>query len=574
QFAAETGRTPNRHERTGLAERASVETKRAKDFGGETRDGQLARWAAEYDAAFGRSMAQLAHAVLAQPADAPAQWSERDVIARALADMEDSRQSWTRANLTLALSNALPGHLGIAREQVGDLLEGLTDKAATLARHLNPTSGPDGLGGEYYRADGQSVFVKPHAERFATDRQLLGEEELRGAAIRRGAPAWATEQVEEVIARLARGGRTLGDDQAAALRGILTSGAAVEVLRAAAGTGKSFLVGALADTWPATGTRLTTANPAGEPLPQDGPRVFGMSAGQRQTDILAEEGVTARNIRKWLVAQTRLAAGRPVGDDESFRLHTGDLLVVDEAGTAATPDLVAIHHACEQAGAKLLLVGDDKQLTAVGAGGALGDIAARGITYDLAEVRRFRDDWEGPASLRLRDGDVSVVDDYVKHGRILDGGTVEQTEAAAAREWLAATLNGKDALLTVGSNAAAARVSNQLRAELVRLGRVAETGVPLGMDGWQGSVAGVGDLIQARRNAWHLDGWNGNPEPPINRKTYRVLGLRGDGGLTVARVIGRDSNETGDGAEQLAEPIALPASYVRGRGVGQRHPLA
>ncbi|MDN5852243.1 MAG: hypothetical protein L0K86_05220 [Actinomycetia bacterium] len=83
--------------------------------------------------------------------------------------------------------------------------------------------------------------------------------------------------------------------------------------------------------------------------------------------------------------------------------------------------------------------------------------------------------------------------------------------------------------------------------------------MPLGMKGWQGSVAGVGDLVQARRNAWHLDGWNGNTEAPINRQTYRVTAVAPDGGMTVARVTGRGE----DGAEQLADPIRLPAGYVR-----------
>jgi hypothetical protein len=74
----------------------------------------------------------------------------------------------------------------------------------------------------------------------------------------------------------------------------------------------------------------------------------------------------------------------------------------------------------------------------------------------------------------------------------------------------------------------------------------------------QGTVAGVGDLVQARRNAWHLEGWNGNPTAPINRTTYRVLATHAGGGLTVARLTGRDEH----GAEQLDEPIRLPAAYV------------
>ena len=68
-----------------------------------------------------------------------------------------------------------------------------------------------------------------------------------------------------------------------------------------------------------------------------------------------------------------------------------------------------------------------------------------------------------------------MLDEYDKHGRLRDGGTAEQAEAAASRAWLADTLAGREALLIVGTNAAAARVSAALRAELVTLGRVAST---------------------------------------------------------------------------------------------------
>jgi hypothetical protein len=64
---------------------------------------------------------------------------------------------------------------------------------ACRAQHLNPGTGPQGLEPQYYRADGESVFVKPHAQRYATLNQLLGKDELRAAAVRRGAPTWTGE---------------------------------------------------------------------------------------------------------------------------------------------------------------------------------------------------------------------------------------------------------------------------------------------------------------------------------------------------------------------------------------------
>ena len=50
RFEAEKGRAPTGRERSALADQATLVTRRGKVFGGETRDGQLARWADEYDA--------------------------------------------------------------------------------------------------------------------------------------------------------------------------------------------------------------------------------------------------------------------------------------------------------------------------------------------------------------------------------------------------------------------------------------------------------------------------------------------------------------------------------------------
>jgi len=251
-----------------------------------------------------------------------------------------------------------------------------------------------------------------------------------------------------------------------------------------------------------------------------------------------------------------VTATGPNGDDEQWRLRRDDLVVVDEAGTAETADLVAIGERCSAAGAKLLLVGDPRQLSAIGPGCMLADLAEHGISYQLSEVRRFGNDWEGPASLRLRDGDAEVLAEYDRRGRLVDGGTAEQAEAHASRAWLADTLTGRESLLMVGTNAAAARVSASLRAELVRLGRVEEDGVPLGMSDeladWRGVTVGLEDNVAA----------------PITRKTYRVLDTRDDGGLTVAPIEARRpgpdaEGEWNDWGERLGAPLQLPGSYVR-----------
>ena len=115
-------------------------------------------------------------------------------------------------------------------------------------------------------------------------------------------------------------------------------------------------------------------------------------------------------------------------------------------------------------------------------------------------------------------------------------GAIEQAQASAARAWLADTLAGKRSLLIVDTNEQAAKLSAQIRADLIRLGRVAEDGVPLGL---QGTTAGVGDIVQARKNQWDLAGVLGNRRGPINREQYRVLETLDDGGLVVTPVNAR-----------------------------------
>ncbi len=113
-------------------------------------------------------------------------------------------------------------------------------------------------------------------------------------------------------------------------------------------------------------------------------------------------------------------------------------------------------------------------------------------------------------------------------------------------------MSGRESLLLVASNEDAARVGAALHAELVELGLVQEQGVALGADGAHGCVAGIGDVIQARENAWHLAGFEGNEGVPLNRQTFRVTALRPDGGLTVERTTGPAAGQT----------LQLPASYV------------
>jgi conjugative relaxase-like TrwC/TraI family protein len=565
-YEATTGRAANGLVRDRLQRQATFATRRAKSHDGESREQVLARVDAQIRAEIGGGLAGVARAALAARAHAtsPHRWSPQAVIETALEEVQASKAGWTESDLIRALNNALPDYLGIPDgTDVARLLDSLAEQALRHAQPLDAARpGEDQLPAELRLANGASAYQAPGARLYATPGHVRTERALLAASTAGGATALPPEQARAFLAKLAGAGIELGVDQAAAVRGVLTSGARVETLVGPAGTGKSFVVGAIARAWTDAGHTTSRSDLGGEEaadtrLPR---RVFGLATSQVATDVLAAEGLTARNVAAWLAAQRRLttSAGttgpRPLADDEALRLHSGDLVVVDESAMTDTAALAAVHKHVDAAGAKLLLVGDHRQLAAVGAGGAMELLAQSGARYELAEARRFRRGWERQASLRLRAGDETVLREYHKHGHVIDGGTVEQAEQKAMRGWLGDTLAGRRSLLIVDTNEQAARLSARIRAELVRLGKVQNDGIRLGLDG---NYAGVGDLVEARTLDWTVQGYEGNTRPAITREQYRVQGVRQDGSLQVAVVRGR----TREG-DVLGEQMVLPAGYV------------
>jgi len=538
-FEQRHGRAPNGVERDRLAQQATLVTRAAKTHDGETREQLLDRVDARLRADIDGGLTGIADAALAarEQQVTPMAFNPQAVVEIALEDVKGRKAGWTRSDLTRAINAALPDYLGVPDgTDVAHLLDQLTDQALGHAVAIeSERPGAERLPDALRLANGESAYLAPGGRVYSTPDQVRSERMLLAATAPRDGAALSPQAADRFLTSFREEGIELGVDQAAAVRGILASGARVETLVGPAGTGKSFVVGSLARAW--TDPALRADEPAG--------RVFGLATSQVATEVLTAEGLTARNVARWLNTQDRLAAPGAVGEDEAWRLRAGDLVVIDESAMTDTASLWAIHRHADAAGAKLLLVGDHRQLAAVGAGGGMDLLATAGSRYELADARRFTAAWERDASLRLRAGDDSVLRTYHQQGRLLDAGTQDHAEASAARAWLADTLDGHRSLLLVDTNDQAARLSAQLRAELVRLGRVAEHGVPLGR---QGTYAGVGDQVQARRNAWDLAGFDGNRRGPINRETYRVTGVRTDGGLDVVTAGG--------------ETMALPARYV------------
>jgi conjugative relaxase-like TrwC/TraI family protein len=457
---------------------------------------------------------------------------------------------------------------------------------AVSAVTAGPLPGADGAPG--------AGWWEAMARRYTSPAILVAETRLLDAAATGAGPVVDAATVDAIVTALIidpglpvdeDGDRTvrmaglarLSPDQAAAVAQICTDGRAVQVLVGPAGTGKTTTLKVIARLW-----GRDPGNAVGRPA------VIGLAPSATAAAQLSHAlRIPCETTAKWLHETTGpagreraalladLAAPRPAPADQEqrraravawqrlnaeaarWRLHPGQLVIVDEASLAGTLDLDQIVTQAQAAGAGVLLVGDQHQLSAVQAGGAFGLLARRTRTSELSGLWRFRHRWEADATRRLRHGDPTALDAYTAHGRIHDGDhdTVLETALAA---WRADTDAGLESLLIAADTGTVRELNARIRLDNITTGRAAATGVELR----DGTTAGVGDRITTRRNdrAQRLpDGGHIR-----NGATFTVTAVHSDGSLdarpTPAAASGKAPVD-GLGRDASAS-IRIPSEYV------------
>jgi AAA domain/TrwC relaxase len=546
RFEAQYGRPPSQRELAQLAQASNFRTRAAKEDGGLDFTQLHAGWADKLARSLGVPLASVAPSVWGQggshadaytqepdPAGpAPGELEVRRAAQKAVALAQQEKSTWTRADVVKYLGRVMP-RTGIDPAAAAARLEELADRA--LASEFEPVAcleGPEAVQvpRSLLRADGRSVYQRHGGVKYAARLQLAMEEQMVAQARESGAPALTREHaarllsvgVTQLEAALARGvhdtqgQRTqtgLREDQAAAALSVLTDGKRVSVINAPAGSGKTRVLTEAARMWAAAGLG----------------RVVGVTPSQSARNTLAAGVGECYNSAQFLghLPGQRSARG-------AVELRRGDLVLMDEASMVSSPDLAdTIGHAAA-CGAKVILAGDSGQLQAIENGGGMSLLAGVLGYVQLAEPVRFRAEWERAASLRLRDGDVSVLAEYDQHGRI-NGGDPEQMIDAAAKTYVALTLEGKDALLMAADHARRQELSRRIRDDLVHLGRV-DPGRTVSIA--DGATAGAGDLIVCTKNDHSVEA--GEPGRTLaNGDLLRVEAVTGRG-VIVRRALDAD----------------------------------
>jgi hypothetical protein len=481
--------------------------------------------------------------------------AEAELVGEVLGRLHDSRATWSHWNLHAEAARATRGYrLATSgdRDQLLRRLVAAVEERSVLLSAPPPAATP----AVFRRPDGSSRFQPEFGHLYTSRTVLDAEARLLDAGRTLAAPRVDPGLVGRVVAASTAGGAALDGDQAAAVAAVATSGRTVDVLVGAAGAGKTSALAALRRAWEAQ-------HGAGS--------VLGLAPTAKSARVLASAlGVPTENTAKWLhetrrnparrdqlrrltdhASKTRFAGPTRLGATahamrraiDRWELQPDQLVIVDEASMAGTLALDRITAQARAVGAKVLLVGDWAQLSAVESGGAFRMLVAdRGHPPELTTVRRFTQPWERAASLALRVGDTAAIDAYIDHDRVL-GGEVDDMTAAAYSAWAADETAGRTSLLIADTNTTVADLNTRARADRVAWGLVAPHGHRL----HDATQAGVGDRIVTRHNDRHLT--TGPASWVKNGDTWTVRATPDDGSMSVVRA--------GGGA-----PVTLPADYV------------
>ena len=138
-----------------------------------------------------------------------------------------------------------------------------------------------------------------------------------------------------------------------------------------------------------------------------------------------------------------------------------------------TRDLAELLYRAEQALAKVVLVGDPKQLPEIAAGGVLGHVDARDRAITLTENRRQQNPTERRAVAELRSGDVDEAIGLFKvHGGVVSGGNADTIRGRMVDDWWTHRQAGQSALMLARRNVDVEDLNRRARTLMADAGRL------------------------------------------------------------------------------------------------------
>lgn len=400
------------------------------------------------------------------------------------------------------------------------------------------------------------------------DAVLTAPDLMRISSDLEGPARYTTRSLFECEVRLAKTaellGRRLGPAPAGGdLRGLsaqqkraarhLLGGPDLVALEGVAGAGKTYLL-----------ARVCAA------FEGDGRRVRG----------LALSAIVARNLghETGMPAQTVASFLKDLARPEPYApLQRGDVLVLDEAGLVGSRQLEAIVRHVERAKAKLVLVGDTRQLQSIEAGAAFRALVQRHGAARLDEVRRQSRPRDRDASADFAKGKTAkALQHYRQSGAFVPRGSQCDAMRALVFDWLQGRRLGLSQLILAHRRADAGELNRLARLALRAEGllgtdvsvsvSVLEEVAGVAIERRETRAFAVGDDILFTRNEFALGVQNG--------ATGRLTAIKPGGEFRVTFADGRVIALHPSAYPYLEQGYAMTVHKAQGATVDRAYVLA
>jgi len=312
------------------------------------------------------------------------------------------------------------------------------------------------------------------------------------------------------------------------VRDLCQGGQGVVLVVGWAGTGKTFALGIARHAWQLDGYRLLASAPTG-------------------IATLSLQGEGFEDVA---------TCDRLLGDldREQEQLNPRTVLVIDEAGMVGSRKLARLLEHAQHAQAKVVLVGDDRQLAPIDAGGGFRALRLRLGASELTENRRQQQAWEREALDLVRSGLVEeAVAAYHAHDRVVAADSKPAATLALLQDWWTAYQEAdqdpsQEVVVLAARRAEVDRLNTACQELLAIRDRLG--GDRLQVEDRQ---LAVGDRVVCGHNAIGELG-------VANGSRGTITALDPHARTLTLRLDGTDDRE-----------VILPGSYLDGRGRGERN---
>lgn len=255
-----------------------------------------------------------------------------------------------------------------------------------------------------------------------------------------------------------------------------------KLLLAQRGPGKTRALRAALQAWDATGHIVI------------GVSLAAVAARELQTG----SGIPATSLARFL------------SDLQRTGLPEKSVIVVDEASMIGTRQHLELLEAAAAHGAKLVLVGDPRQLSEIEAGGLFASLARADEALQLTTNQRQVEGWEREALTALRDGDpIAALEAYTGHDRVRLAADRQQLLDRLTADYRLARSSGDDNVLVLAvRNSDVRSVNAEVRGRLREHELLGDDEVTVGSEERTRTYA-AGDELVITRNDYQGQVFNG-----------------------------------------------------------------